>query len=364
MLSLDIRVAYPGFALEVAQDIPARGITALFGPSGSGKTTLLRAIAGFEPGARGRIALGGEVWMDQARNLPAHRRGVGMVFQDARLFEHMNVRANLAYAEKRARAERPRYGFDDVVEALGLAPLLARAPGRLSGGERQLVAIGRALLARPRLLLMDEPLAALDTRRKAKLLPFIARLPETFAIPILHVTHALEEVTQISDRIVALAEGKVRAAGDVAATLERLDLGDVQGHFEAGAVLTGRVIAHEAALCLTRVDLGGGAVLEMPRIDLEPGAAIRMRIRARDVALAHTPLAGLSIRNQLAARVLAIAPEADTAFAEIRLAIGTQHLRARITRASLSDLALGEGQEVVALIKSVAFDRQALPRGG
>ncbi|MBE0453800.1 molybdenum ABC transporter ATP-binding protein [Roseovarius autotrophicus] len=360
-LSVDIRVAFPEFALSVAQDFAGAGITAVFGPSGCGKSTLLRVIAGFERGATGRISFGPEVWMEGRRQVAPHRRGVGYVFQDARLFPHLTARGNLDYAERRAPGGPSAYSFDDVVEVLDLAPLFGRRATQLSGGERQRVAIGRTLLARPRLLLMDEPLAALDTRRKGEILPYIARLQSAFGLPILYVTHALEEVTQLCDRIVALAAGRVVAAGGVSEVLERLDLADVQGRFEAGAIVAGRIVAHDPELHLSRIDLGR-AMLEVPAISLPEGSEVRLRIRARDVSLALGRLEGLSIRNQLSARVLRITEEAGTAFAEVVLNVAGQHLRARLTRAALRDLALAEGQPVTALVKAVAFDRQALPR--
>jgi len=360
-LCVDIRLHHPGFALNVTHRFAAEGITALFGPSGCGKTTLLRAIAGFERHATGHIGFGDEVWMEGRDFLPPHRRGVGFVFQDTRLFSHLTVRGNLAYADRRAPHGAAAYGFDDVVTALDLAPLLDRRPGALSGGERQRVAIGRTLLARPRLLLMDEPLAALDTRRKSEILPHIARLPEVFGMPVIHVTHALEEVTQLCDRVVALDKGRVAAAGGVSETLERLDLTALQGRFEAGVVLHGRVVAKDPSLQMTRVDLGGPA-FEVPGLILDVGAELRLRVRARDVSLALSRPEGLSIRNMLEARILSVDPEPETAFAEVLLDIGGQHLRSRITRAAVQDLGLTKGRKVVALVKSVAFDRQALPR--
>lgn len=360
-LSVDVRVTFPEFTLSVAHAFPGHGITALFGPSGCGKSTLLRVIAGFERGATGRVAFGGEVWQDARSRTAPHLRGVGYVFQDARLFPHLTTRGNLDFAQKRAASMPARYSFDDVVDVLDLAPLFDRRATQLSGGERQRVAIGRTLLARPRLLLMDEPLAALDTRRKGEILPYISRLPKAFDLPILYVTHALEEVTQLCDRIVALAAGQVVASGGVAETLERLDLADVQGRFEAGTVLTGRVTTQDAALHLTRVDLGG-ASLEVPRIGLDPGAEVRLRVRARDVSLARVRPEGLSIRNILPTRVLEIRAEPATAYAEVLLDLGGQHLRARITRAAVQDLGLAIGAEPFALVKSVSFDRQALPR--
>jgi molybdate transport system ATP-binding protein len=290
-LSVDVQVNYPAFGLSVARDFPGTGITALFGPSGCGKSTLLRAIAGFERRSTGRIRFGQEVWQDACTFKAPHLRGVGHVFQDARLFAHLTVRGNLDYAQKRAARVPTRYSFDDVVDMLDLAPLFGRRVARLSGGERQRVAIGRTLLARPRLLLMDEPLAALDTRRKGAILPYIARLPGAFDLPVIYVTHALEEVTQLCDRVVALAAGRVVATGGVAETLERLDLADVQGRFEAGSVLRGHVVAQDTALHLTRIDLGG-PTLEVPEIGLAPGAEVRLRARARDVSLADTPRGG------------------------------------------------------------------------
>jgi molybdate transport system ATP-binding protein len=360
-LCVDVQVRFPGFGLDVAERFSGTGITALFGPSGCGKSTLLRVIAGFEQGATGRVTFGEETWLDGRSRVAPHLRGVGYVFQDAQLFPHLSVRGNLDYAHRRAAGVPARYAFDDVVDVLDLAPLFARRAPHLSGGERQRVAIGRVLLARPRLLLMDEPLAALDTRRKGEILPYIARLPAAFGIPIIYVTHALEEVTQLCDRIVALAAGRVAATGGVAETLERLDLADVQGRFEAGSVVTGRVAAQDARLHLTRVDLGGVA-LEVPEIGLEPGAEVRMRVRARDVSLARVRPEGLSIRNILDTRVLRIAPEPDTAYAEVLLDLGGQHLRARVTRAAVEELRLAEGGQAFALIKSASFDRQALPR--
>ncbi len=360
-LSTSVEVRFRDFTLDVAQSFPGDGITALFGPSGCGKSTLLRVIAGFERGARGRVTFGEEVWLGPGGAMPPHKRGVGYVFQDARLFPHLTARGNLDYAHKRSARIAARYTYDDVVEVLDLAPLFARRATELSGGERQRVAIGRTLLARPRLLLMDEPLAALDTRRKADILPYIARLPRVFGIPIIYVTHALEEVAQLCDRVVALAGGRVVATGGVAETLERLDLADVQGRFEAGAVLTGTVTAQDMILHLSRVDLGGASV-EVPQIGLEIGAEIRLRVRARDVALARGQPTGLSIRNMLAGRVLSITLEPQSAYAEVLLDVAGQHLRARVTRAAVEDLALREGDAITALIKAVAFDRQALPR--
>lgn len=359
-LQTHVRLTFPDFTLAVAESFGLDGITALFGPSGAGKTTLLRILAGLETGAEGRVTYNGTTWQDGARHVPPHRRGVGYVFQDARLFPHLSVRGNLRYADRRAPTDRrERIGFDEAVQALDLKPLLQRSPRALSGGERQRVAIARALLTQPGLLLMDEPLAALDLKRKAGILPYIARLPGTFSVPIVYVTHALEDVTQLADRLVVLSEGRVRASGEVHDILERLDLQPETGRFEAGVALTGRVAAHDRRFQLTRVSLGDQHI-DMPAADVAEGATVRVRVRARDVILARERPRGISVRNCLYGHVAEIVPEPSTAFAEIRLDIGGQGLRARLTRAAVADLHLEPGQPVYALIKATTFDRRAL----
>ena len=351
------------------------GITALFGASGSGKTTLLRILAGFEPQARGRIAFAGEVWQDDATRtfVAPHRRGIGLVFQDARLFPHLGVRGNLDYARRRVPkggiGGNGAIGFDDVVTALDLGPLLGRDVDKLSGGERQRVAIGRTLLTQPRLLLMDEPLASLDMRRKAEILPYIERVAGRFHIPILYVTHSVEEVVRLAGNMILLADGAVVAEGDVAGILERLDLQPLTGRFEAGVVLPARVRDHDRAFTLTRLDVTGQDLL-MPMIDLPTGSEVRVRIRARDVALATRRPEDISIRNVLAGRIAEIVEESDTAYAEVLLMLdghGTDrseaHLRARVTRQAVAALGLATDTPVYALVKSVSFDRRILPPG-
>ncbi|MGF1639409.1 MAG: molybdenum ABC transporter ATP-binding protein [Rhodospirillales bacterium] len=358
---LDIRLSYPAFTLEVAHAFTLRGITALFGQSGCGKSTLLRVVAGHETGATGRLTFDGEVWQDRGVFTPPHRRGIGYVFQDSRLFPHLSVEGNLRFAARRAAGVDGRIEFDDVVARLDLGPLLGRRAPSLSGGERQRVAIGRSLLTRPRLLLMDEPLAALDVGRKADIMPYIAMLTEAFGLPIVYVTHSLDEVTRLADRMVAMSNGRIAAVGEVAELLERLDLQPTTGRFEAGAVLSGRVVGHDAPFRMTRVVLDGQH-LEIPELDLPAGATVRLRVRARDVALATTRPEGISIRNVLEGRVAEIVEEPDTAFAETLIDIGCQRLRARLTRAAVSELALAPGRPVFALVKSVAFDRRGMAR--
>jgi len=364
VLDIDIQRPFGAFALTVAKEVGLDGITAVFGASGSGKTTLLRAIAGLDRGVAGHIRFAGQTWQDDARRIfvPPHRRGVGYVFQDARLFAHLSVAANLRYAARRARRESRAIEFDDVVGALDLGPLLDRRTTALSGGEQQRVAIGRTLLARPQLLLMDEPLAALDIRRKAAILPYIERLPQTFGVPVLYVTHAIAEVAQISQWMVLLSGGQVTATGPVTDLMERIDLFPMTGRFEAGVVLAARVTGHDTAYHLTDLDVAGQTMV-MPALDLPVGGEVRLRIRARDVALATQRPEGISIRNVLAGTVAEIAAEPETAFAEVLVDLGGAHVRARLTRRSVVDLALAPGRPVFALLKSVAIDRRMIVAG-
>ena len=296
-LELRARVDLDSFQLSIDESWPLDGVTALFGPSGSGKTTLLRVLAGLEPRARGRIVFDGQTWLDGAVGLPSHRRGAGMVFQDARLFPHLSVSGNLGYAARRA-ARRDGANQSEVVKALDLGTLLDRNVATLSGGERQRVAIGRSLLARPRLLLMDEPLASLDLQRRADLLPYIESLSRKFGVPIIYVTHALDEVARLADRMVALTQGRILATGPTADVLERLDLAALAGLAETGALLTGQVLEHDERFTLTRMQVSG-QTLVVPGHAGTPGHALRLRIRARDVALATRRPEQLSIRNVL-----------------------------------------------------------------
>jgi molybdate transport system ATP-binding protein len=361
VLEIDIERPFGEFTLSVAQEIGLDGITAVFGASGSGKTTLLRAIAGLDHGVAGRIRFAGQAWQDDARRVfvPPHKRGVGYVFQDARLFPHLSVAANLRYAARRARRERRPIEYDDVVDALDLSPLLDRQTTALSGGERQRVAIGRTLLSRPQLLLMDEPLAALDIRRRAAILPYIERLPQTFGVPVLYVTHAIAEVAQISQWMLLLSDGRVSATGPVTELMERIDLYPMTGRFEAGVVLAARVTGHDTAYHLTDLDVAGQRMV-MPALDLPVGGELRLRIRARDVALATQKPDGISIRNVLAGTVAEVAAEPETAFAEVLVDLGGAHVRARLTRRSVVDLGLAPGRPVFALLKSVAIDRRMI----
>lgn len=364
-IDLDVRIAFGSFDLQVDHRMPLEGIMGLFGPSGCGKSTLLRIISGLERSALGTILFGDEVWQDAAHGIfvPPHKRGVGYVFQDVRLFPHLTVAGNLRYAEKRSRRTDNEINIEGVVAALDLAPLLTRRPQSLSGGERQRVAIGRTLLTRPRLLLMDEPLAALDIKRKAEILPYIERLPQVFRVPVIYVTHSIDEVTRLAERMLVLASGRKITYGPVAAALERLDLQPIAGRFEAGVVLTARVTRHDLKYRLTHLDHHGKEIV-MPMADLAIGSDVRLRIRARDVALATKAPEGISIRNVLSGNIAEIVEEPDTAFAETTVDIGGAKIRARVTRSAVAALALTPGKSIFVLFKSIAFDRRTIGHRG
>jgi molybdate transport system ATP-binding protein len=353
--------AYRGsFELDATAAFSLRGITVILGPSGAGKTTLLRVIAGFERDAFGRIRVGEEEWLDSGRGLfvAPHQRALGFVFQDGRLFPHLTVKGNLDYAARRVRA-REIPDRQQILRIFHLENLLDRWPATLSGGEVQRVAIARALLAAPKIMLMDEPLSALDLARRSEALSYIERIPQVFAIPVLYVTHAIEEAARIADCLAVMNNGRILAIGETGDVLSRLDLAPYLGRFEAGAVLEGMVTAEDRKFGISIVDIDG-VPFDVPSLGLPKAQKVRLRIRARDVSIATTKPQGLSIRNVIGARIEEIAEEQGTAFAELRLRAERQVLRARITRASVSELKLEPGRDVYALVKSVAVDRQLL----
>lgn len=356
MIDVDISGRVGQLDLKARFESPS-GVTSLFGHSGAGKTTLTNMIAGLLRPDTGKISVNGETLFDADKgiNLSVQNRRIGHVFQDSRLFPHLSVKSNLTYA-RWAGGRKAGRNFDEVVGLLGLEGLLDRKPGNLSGGEQQRVAIGRALLSDPRLLIMDEPLANLDQSRRNSILPFLDRLCEEAGIPILYVSHSIEEVARLSKTLVILSDGKTPAYGPVAEMLARTDLGRATGRHEAGALLEGTVSQVDEEWGLTHVDIGGAAI-QIPDLVAEPGEVIRLRIRARDVSLALRPLEGLSIRNMLAGTVTSISEETGP-YAEILCSVGQQTIRARITRASVNDLKLATGKPVTVLIKSVAIDRR------
>lgn len=365
MIEVAVEKRLGGFSLDAKFASPAHGITALFGRSGAGKTSLVNALAGLLRPDRGRIVVRGEVLFDSERGIDVapERRRLGYVFQDALLFPHYTVRGNLSYG-RRAGAGAGEVDFDAVVALLGIEALLDRRPGALSGGEKQRVALGRALLAGPRLLLMDEPLAALDQARKAEIMTFIERLRDELRIPIVYVTHAMDEIVRLADTLVLMSDGHVAAVGSVEDLTSRLDLRPLTGRFEAGAVIRAEVAAHDAEGGLTRVAFPGGA-LNLARLDLPVGAKVRVRVRARDVVLSLGAPHHLSIRNSLPGHVVEIAPARGPAV-DIRLDIGTADrpvmLWARITQRARAELGLAVGSPVHALVKTVALDRSSFAR--
>ncbi|MGA7594211.1 MAG: molybdenum ABC transporter ATP-binding protein [Gallionella sp.] len=341
------------FALDANFAAPAAGVTALFGPSGSGKTTLLRCIAGLERAA-GSLHVNGETWQDGAKFLPVHKRPLGYVFQEASLFPHLSVRANLEYGLKRVAPAECKVQLEQVTEWLGLERLIGRGdPAKLSGGERQRVAIGRALLTSPRLLLMDEPLSALDTGSKQDILPYLERLHRELNIPVLYVSHALDEVARLADHLVLLEQGRVIASGAMQETLARLDL--PTAHLDdAGAVIEAAVAQQDETYHLTRVDFPGGQ-LWVGKVEQPFGSRVRARVLARDVSIATQPPQGSSINNILNARIEEIRDEGPDRVI-VRMKVGDSHvLLSRITRRSRDHLGLVAGMDVCAQVKSVAL---------
>ena len=354
-MSLMIRtiVEHPGpaaFRLDVNLEIPDRGITAVFGPSGCGKSTLLRCVAGLEHSSRGRIALGDRVWQDEGVFESAHRRGAALVFQDGALFDHLDVRRNLEYGKKRASNHAP--DLDDVTAMLGLEGLLDRTPHGLSGGERQRVALGRALLAGPDLLLLDEPLASIDRAARHAIYPYLETVQASTGLPMLYVTHSLDEAARLADHMIHLEAGRMKACGPLAALMTDLD-GDLSRGPEGGAVLTARVVGHEPEHHLSRLAFDGGEIL-MPVPDLETDRRVRLRIHARDISLALQRPHETSILNILPARVDGLAARRPGRMM-VRLSVGHAALLAAITERSADQLGLEPGREVFAQIKSVAL---------
>jgi len=379
-LAIDIRLWRDDFSLRFDAELQLEGITAVFGPSGAGKTTLLRVVAGLEKGAVGRVVLGGELWQDTDRRVmvPAHARRLGYVFQDGRLFPHLSVEGNLLFAAERSQRQNrsghagqggrgghgrevgargaSEHSMSSVVQALDLKDLLGRKPDTLSGGEIQRVAMGRALLTAPRVMLLDEPLSALDVRRKAEIIPYVERLAADFGVPVLYVTHNVDEVTRLASSMVLLAEGRLAAMGGVAEILERVELWPITGRLEAGSVL--EAIAAETRDGITSLGVEG-ETLRVPALGVDAGTPVHLRVQARDVAISIERPERLSIRNVLPASLVSI-EFTEPPFVELLLDVHGQHLRSRVTREAVEDLGLREGQAVFALIKSVAFEGRLL----
>jgi molybdate transport system ATP-binding protein len=363
-MTLKARLDRQGFALDVDMHLPGRGITALFGPSGSGKTSCLRVLAGLESQARGTVTVGDQVWQDSATGLfvPTHRRALGYVFQEASLFDHLTVEGNLRFGFDRTPASARRHGWDHGLDLLGIRPLLGRRPHELSGGERQRVAIARALATSPQLLLMDEPLAALDAARKAEILPWLEQLHEALDMPVVYVTHATDEVARLADHVVVLDEGQVRAEGGITEMMTRADLPLAQGD-HAGAVLMARTSRTMAEDQLCAVQLACGHLLLMPDRGWQAQPAdtpVRVRVMARDVSVSLDRPLNSSVLNVLEATVAALEPDGPGQVL-VSLDVAPQGpstlLLARISQLSARRLEIEPGQRVFAQIKGVAMVR-------
>ncbi|MFG0408457.1 molybdenum ABC transporter ATP-binding protein [Pseudomonas sp. FYR_11] len=353
-----LNLARDDFTLDVDLHLPGRGISALFGQSGSGKTTCLRCLAGLEQAANAYIEVNGEVWQDSSRGYfrPPHLRPVGYVFQEASLFPHLSVRANLEFGWRRLAAAERKVSLSQASELLGIGHLLDRRPATLSGGEAQRVGIARALLSSPQLLLMDEPLAALDGPRKREILPYLERLHGELDIPLVYVSHAQDEVARLADHLVLLEHGRAVASGPIGETLARLDLSLAQDD-DAGVVFEGRVVGHDPHYDLLDLRLPGehGPLLRIAHAAQAMGNTLRVKVQARDVSLALTADSTSSILNRLPVKVRETRPAANPAHVLVSLDAGGNPLLARITRFSAEQLALHAGQVVYAQIKSVAL---------
>ena len=358
-LSIDLHHPLDAFTLDVTLAAPG-GVTGIIGPSGAGKSLLLKMIAGLTRPKRGNIFLDDDILNDSTGKvfvLPEQRR-IGYVFQHALLFPHLSVAENLDYGTRR-RGATGLVSRDDVITLLGLENLIARRPHHLSGGEAQRVAIGRALLSNPRMLLMDEPLSSLDPRRRRSIMPFIEALHQSLDLPIIYVSHNIDEITRLADRVFVMHDGKIAASGNVADVLnqpaiQQLILGDESEDDHPAMIVEAIVADHDQEHHATRLDLGG-AMLSLPLLNIPTGQMARLRIYARDVAIATSPPGGLSIQNIIEARITDIAA-CGTGQVDVMMALSDAlHLKARITERACESLSLEKNMRVWALIKSVAL---------
>jgi molybdate transport system ATP-binding protein len=363
ILDVDIEHEQGAFALQARFQSDGT-LTALFGPSGSGKTTIVNAIGGLVRPDHARVCVQGRVLVDTKRNIlvPKHRRRIGYVFQEGRLFPHLNVRHNLLFGRWFTPKGERKASFDHVVDLLGISRLLDRRPATLSGGEKQRVAIGRALLADPRLLLMDEPLASLDEARKAEIYPYIERLRDEGGVPIVLVSHSVAEIARLATSVVVLSEGRVIASGPAAEVLRHTSVFAQGGLTEAGALIEARVSGHDEAYDLTVLQARAGA-LSVPRLPHPAGTSLRVRLRARDIILSLKEPEGLSALNVLPGFISSI-DVAEGASVDVQLDCGGDSVVARVTRKSVEELGLKPGLAVHAIIKSIAFDPEALGVAG
>ncbi len=356
-LTATFDLTFPSFHLHINIDVPAEGIIAVFGPSGCGKTTFLRCLAGLERAASGSMTLNNHIWQDDSQDIfiPLTQRSIGYVFQEPRLFPHLNVRANLLYGWKRTLESARRITVDHVVQVLDIERLLERRPQSLSGGEQQRVAIGRALLTSPELLLMDEPLSSLDLHRKREILPFIHKLDSEFHIPVVYVSHDLHEIVELAKTVVLLKEGNLAGSGPIEEVFSQLNLRDLIPDNHIGALVETTVAKHDQEFGLTTLSFPGG-YLHIPHQARQIGERLRVQILAKDVSIISSPPTfQTSVLNLLEAHVIEIGEvNPEHPFVDIKLDIGCPIL-ATITRKSLSTLKLQAGQRVHAQIKAVAL---------
>ena len=340
------------FSLDVDLQIPGQGITAIFGASGSGKTTLLRCIAGLEKVQQGSLSINGETWQSQNVFVPTHQRSLGFVFQESSLFPHLSAKNNLQYAIKRAANPPSTEAFQRIIAMLDIESVLNRRPAELSGGERQRVAIARALLVQPKLLLMDEPLASLDHKRKQEILPYLERLHESLNIPVLYVSHSIEEVTRLADHAVLLERGSVVTQGALTDVFSRIDL-PIQAGADVGVILHGHVRERDSQWHLSRVEFDGGS-LWVRDGSAELNTSVRVRVQANDVSLALNNHHDTSILNRLRGVVEEVVDDHDSAMVLVRVRLHRESVIARITKRSLTMLEISPGKAVWAQIKSAA----------
>lgn len=363
MLKVRIFESIGDFTLDVDLVLSGEGVTAIYGPSGSGKTTLLRCIAGLIDASVGEVVISDVIWRNEANNLPTCKRSIGYVFQGESLLRHLDVESNLAYALKRSSTRLASDDIEHIYDILELRPLLQRKPSALSGGEYQRVAIARALLINPSLILMDEPLASLDNSRKREIIPYLKRVNASLNVPILYVSHSLDEIAQLADYIVVLRAGKVTVQGELKEVLSRLEgplISDLDTGQDLGAVLDVVVSEKEQQWGMDRVSLYRDSSVDgidvwLRDTGLPVGSKVRVRILAKDISLATQRHTDTSVQNILPSKVEGIADDVEKGFAIVRLRLGNDALLARVTKKSVAQLELTQGQLVWAQIKSVAL---------
>ncbi len=358
-LTASFRSMSRSFTLGIEFSMPLSGITALFGASGSGKTSILRAIAGLDH-LPGRLTIDNEIWQDDTADIfvQPHKRAIGYVFQEASLFPHLTVEDNLMFGQRRSSSPTlTGLGKAEIVDLMNIGTLLDRSPATLSGGERQRVAIGRALMRQPRLLLMDEPVSALDQGSRETLLTCLEELHRSQSLPILYVSHDTGEVARLADHMILISDGKKLAEGPASDIFERLDLQPPDGREEASALLEATVERHDGETHLTHLSIGKLSITT-PRIAPQPGMRVMLRVRARDVAIATQRPEGISIRNILGGTISEMRRDSASPHVDLLVDIGEAHIRAQVTHDACRDLGLQVGLPVFALVKSMSLDGQ------